>query len=306
MPRLFSLFLFALAMLAFVDGHGQTVAYQVPARATVIKISGEAFVLSADRQFKIPLQVGAKLQQGQTLVTEKGSSLVLVMPTGTTLQMAEDTTLGIDEFTQTSFKSTAKLGELKSEPSVSTTRLNLVRGEILSDVKKLNRDGGSSFEVRTPIGAAGIRGTAFKLGFIESGTSRDFSLLMGEGRIEFIFGATGRGIMVNRGQQLVIRDIRYDPSTGRIVGMPKDIKVEEVDLKTLGELLDGLSNLSSVVESITITGQTDINGKVDNDGTAEPDRARPDSDLPSLPINGLAPSGDPAPVRTSPLDGNAP
>jgi hypothetical protein len=303
MSRFFSLLLFTLVALTFVEGNGQTVGYQVPARVTVIKIAGEAFVLSADRQFKIPLQVGAKLQQGQTLVTGKGSSLVLVMPTGTTLQMAENTTLGIDEFTQTAFKSTTKLSEMKSEPSASTTRLNLVKGEILSDVKKLNREGGSSFEVRTPVGAAGIRGTAFKLGFVSKGNAADFELVMAEGRIEFIFGSTGRGVVVNRGQQLVLRSLSFDPSTGRVIGVPKDIKLEEVDLKSLGGLLGTLQALFQNVEFVTITGETDIQGKVDGTPLSDPDRARADSDLPSLPINGLAPSADPAPVRTSPLDG---
>ena len=54
---------------------------------------------------------------------------------------------------------------MKQEPGTSVTKLNLTRGELVGRVVHLNVDKGSEFTVRTPVGAAGIRGTIFRIIF---------------------------------------------------------------------------------------------------------------------------------------------
>lgn len=295
---------FFVLLLAVAPLFGQTLPFQVPARATVVKINGEAFVLSGDQSLRIPLQAGAMVQQGQVLVTEKDSSLLLLLPTGATVQMAESTTLAIEGFTQSSFRQNVKVGEMKTEPSISTTRLNLSRGAIISDVKKLNKEGGSSFTVKTPVGAAGIRGTGFQLAFVPKGDKADFALIMAEGQIEFTFNLNGRGFMVDKGRQLVVHGIKFDSITGKILGLPDDIKVEQAALEQLSRLMDSLDKIFGLVKDITIAGEEGQPGMVDRNSLEGIERASPDADLPTLPLSGVAPGADPGPVRTSPLSGS--
>ena len=87
-----------------------------------------------------------------TIVTGANSHAVLVFSNGNTLQLGAETTLTIADFTQEPFAQAVKVAELVEEPSVSQTRLQLVRGSVISHVKRLKVDLGSSFRVETPVG----------------------------------------------------------------------------------------------------------------------------------------------------------
>ena len=53
--------------------------------------------------------------------------------------------------------------ELQNEPSSSEVEIDLDMGSLVVKTKKLNKS--SSFDIESPVGTAGIRGTEFQLGY---------------------------------------------------------------------------------------------------------------------------------------------
>jgi hypothetical protein len=124
-----------------------------------------------------PLRTDDRVPQAAKIVTGANSSVVLVFSNGATTQLGSDTELIIEEFLQDPFASTVRVAELAEEPSRSRTRLSLNRGELVGNVKKLKHAEGSSFTVSTPVGAAGIRGTTFRIVFRPVGAGQAFGAL---------------------------------------------------------------------------------------------------------------------------------
>jgi hypothetical protein len=124
-----------------------------------------------------------EIAQGAVVTTARGSSVILAFSNGATVNVGADSQLDIEQFTQDPFSRGVNLGSLVQEPTVSTTKLKLTYGELVSKVAKLNAAGGSTFEVSTPVGAAGIRGTTFRIVYrVDSATGRaQFSLATLEG-----------------------------------------------------------------------------------------------------------------------------
>lgn len=101
------------------------------------------------------------LSQGFTVKTGDDASIVLVFSNGATLRLGANTELSIDEFLQQPFaEEELALDQLEQEPTVSSTKLKLTRGEVVGHVLALRT--GSSHTIATPVGAAGIRGTTFR------------------------------------------------------------------------------------------------------------------------------------------------
>ncbi|HZZ18002.1 MAG TPA: FecR domain-containing protein [Opitutaceae bacterium] len=111
------------------------------------------------------LKDGDMLADGSEVVTSPGANVILVFSNGATVNVAEDSTLDIDQFEQDPFAGDLKIADMKEEEGTSTTKLSLAKGELVGKVVHLNVDKGSEFTVQTPVGAAGIRGTTFKITF---------------------------------------------------------------------------------------------------------------------------------------------
>jgi ferric-dicitrate binding protein FerR (iron transport regulator) len=84
-------------------------------------------------------------------------------------------------FWQKSFQPSAKkVTDLKNETSSSRIALKLEIGDLVVDVKKLNKD--SSFMVESQLGVAGIRGTQF--GMSVDSKSTELAVLEGESGLQ--------------------------------------------------------------------------------------------------------------------------
>ena len=94
---------------------------------------------------------------GHTIkTTGKDSSIVLLLSNGTVTTLKADSVLNIKKFTQAKFDPGAtKLSELEGEPSASETLIDLNIGDMVVDIKKLDKN----FNIESPVGTAGIRGT---------------------------------------------------------------------------------------------------------------------------------------------------
>ncbi len=160
---------------------GQIVAKQVVGKVSV-QLNGTTTDLKNDDA----------VSQASTIITARESSVVLVLSNGATVQLGAETTMVIEEFLQNPFAATISMANMVEEPTTSKTKLRLMKGELVGKVAHLKRDQGSEFTVQTPVGAAGIRGTTFRIVFRPTGTGQAFavfSLSTVEGQVLFQQGS---------------------------------------------------------------------------------------------------------------------
>ncbi len=170
------------------------------------KVTGQVTKESKDGHSEV-LKNGAVLTESDTVVTGKASSVVLVFMNGSSVKLAPETKLAIETFKMDPLADDIKVAELQKEPSVSKTQLNLSYGEIVGNVKTLNKEGGSTYSINTPVGAAGIRGTTFRIVFRPTGDGKafNFQLSTAEGQVLFTGTTAGSGqVNVPNGQELAV------------------------------------------------------------------------------------------------------
>ena len=147
--------LFATAATAqdeAATGKGAIIIVSVEGDVKIKKVGQEAFLP------KDNVAAGKTIFDGHTVITGDASKAVLLLSNGSITTVTQKSELTFQEFTQKAFeKSDTKMSELEGEPSNSSTKLKLGYGDMVFNVKKLNP--GSSFEIDSPVGNAGIRGT---------------------------------------------------------------------------------------------------------------------------------------------------
>lgn len=231
--------------------------------ATIVRISGTATYTTGDGNWQ-PLSVGATLGAGDVIKTDPDSTADIVLSdkvasiprnaniTGVVvidnsggpvhpanaykgavqqnvIRMAGGTTLAIDKLTFTD----------TGVDTVSDTELDLQSGKIFGSVKKLSAM--SKYEIKTPTGVAGIRGTTFVLGSDGSGGCDSGSMVL-----SFSGGPlAGQTIVVNAG-------LSYDPTTNQITPLSSS-NLSPAELATLAAFNKTLAAYTVVETSPTTT-----------------------------------------------------
>jgi hypothetical protein len=179
---------------------------------TVTDTSGQRPVFEPDN--------GAEVYAEDLLVTSGvGSRVILVFSNGATINIGEESEVEIRQFTQDPFGDEYAFAEATTEPETSTsqTRIHLTKGELIGNVKSLNE--GSSFEISTPAGAAGIRGTTFRVVFrpaADGGAFFSVTTIEGEVLVSTISGALADSpISVGDQTELEIL-VEIDDETGEV------------------------------------------------------------------------------------------
>jgi ferric-dicitrate binding protein FerR (iron transport regulator) len=174
---------FAVAVAAFV-GATQAQAAAETSQAIVRGVRGTAnYSLDRGANWK-PLKVGTGLKQNSIIRTAPGATVDLFLgDNGPVVRVTEDTTMGIDRLT------IDKAGPEK----VIETQLDLRNGRILGNVKKLAQT--SKYEVKTPQGVAGIRGTRYDI-------RADGTVTVIEGQVVVVYVVNGQTstVTVNAGE----------------------------------------------------------------------------------------------------------
>ncbi len=151
-----------------------------------VRLSGLVSKISANTPAPVPLTEGSALIETDTITTGADSSVVLVFANGASIKLSANSRLAIEEFKMDPLADDIAVANLEREPKVSKTRLNLAYGDMVGNVKKLNKDGGSEFNIKTPVGAAGIRGTTFRIVMrFEASGQVTFTLSTSEGTVAF-------------------------------------------------------------------------------------------------------------------------
>ena len=105
---------------------------------------------------------GSIITEGQTAQVGIGGKLVLLFSNGTITTLQSQTKMKIGVFEQVPFDAgDKKVADLEGEPSESKVVIDLDWGSLVVKTKKLDKK--SSFDINSPVGTAGIRGTEFQM-----------------------------------------------------------------------------------------------------------------------------------------------
>ncbi|MDP2139033.1 MAG: FecR domain-containing protein [Candidatus Didemnitutus sp.] len=172
--------LLGVALLALAQSaSAQTQAGAIKA----VRVTGEVTKVTVDGS-RTPIVEGQSLIETDVVDTGADSGVVLVFMNGSSIKLAENSRLAVEEFKMDPLGEDIAVAGLAGEPTVSKTRLNLAYGEMVGSVKKLNTT--SRFDIKTPVGAAGIRGTTFRIVLrFQADGQVQFQLSTSEGRVVF-------------------------------------------------------------------------------------------------------------------------
>ena len=150
------------------------------------------------------------LPDGAAVQTGPGGNALLLLSNGTVVTVSENTKMKISSFVQEPFEDKGlSVGDLQEEPSSSSVLVDLEVGDLVVKTKKLNKK--SNFEIASPVGTAGIRGTQFGMGYSQR---RGLSLDVTESTVSFQPRGGGRPRMVRAGRGLTA------PTRGQPVERP--------------------------------------------------------------------------------------
>jgi hypothetical protein len=224
--RLFAMVVFCVAAICLLsNANGQqsptasgagTIQAQIKAARVVKEVTVRGLVMVTRAQGgSVKLRSNDSLVAGDVVRTAVAASVVLVFSNGSTVTIGEQSEVSVDTFTQDPFAADVNLSQAKEEPSVSHTKLKLTFGELVGNVKHLN--GKSTFDVETPVGAAGIRGTTFRLVYRPTGNGQAFFTLSTASGTVIFTGSTGTNVPVSVGaSQAVNIQVTIDDVTGAV------------------------------------------------------------------------------------------
>lgn len=156
---------------------------------------------------KEPLKTARIFQEGFRVETTPKNTVELILSNGSTLIVSPDTLLEVKTFRQVVSDRIVE-GEyqkLDKEPSPSITEIEVIRGKVVGEVRKLNPQ--SSYTIKTPVGVARIRGTIYTVEFADNGKGTG-TLNIGcvRGSVEAtVFAANSGPIAVRPGDQLSVQ-----------------------------------------------------------------------------------------------------
>ena len=121
---------------------------------SVIFVKGD---VTAERQPPVALAKGEAVLPGDTVATGEASRAQLLMADGAKIAIRPNSRLVIEEFSYTEPSSGQSVVSTSSDRSV----LRLVKGGFRTITGAIGKEDRSDYEVRTPVGVLGIRGTDF-------------------------------------------------------------------------------------------------------------------------------------------------
>ena len=171
----------------------------------IASVEGQVTVTNNESQQPLPaakIVAGGVIYDGHTIKTGPSAKMILLLTNGTVATIKADSSLNIKKFTQEKFDmSKTNINDLSGEPSKSDTVIDIEIGDMVVDVKKLDKK--SSFNIESPVGTAGIRGTVPAISVTQTpdgGFQQNTSMLRGE--IAFTPRGGGLPTMLGPGQSL--------------------------------------------------------------------------------------------------------
>lgn len=231
---------------------------RLPGRIVVAKVVGSVSATNlADRSAR-DLKENDVITEKYTVNVGAASSTILIFSNGSAVNLQENSSLVISEFLQDPFSTPYAMTTATEEPTTSVTNLNLQKGEVVCNVKKLHTKGpgGSTFQVKTPVGAAGVRGTTFSVRYVPAadGTGRGtYTLSVTEGEVA-LTDTAGTVTVVTSGREVAISvTLAVDPVTGETtVAEIVSIEVMDIPVERQNAINQAAAEVAQVSETVTV------------------------------------------------------
>jgi ferric-dicitrate binding protein FerR (iron transport regulator) len=151
-----------LAAAAISGAHAQPPEPDLPRPGIVMVADVTGDVQATVGDTKRVLKVDDRIRVGSTIATGRKAMVTLILSNGASLQLGAESELEVEEFGQAAVSGSPKFSELKAEPTVSRTRLRLLRGDVIATVRPLQVSRGSSFWLSFPAGVVRAADGAFR------------------------------------------------------------------------------------------------------------------------------------------------
>ena len=246
--------LFCLSVISALSSHAAELATAkvLSVSGTIMRSEGGAFIKIGGREST--LKVGDILRQGDRLNSTKNSKAILVFSNGSEITLYQNSSLSIIALEQEPYTSKRVYNELEADPSKSQTLLELDYGQLDGHVKKLSKE--SSFNIKTALGTAAIRGTKFRIRLLFTANKLRLTITNFVGLVDLITQTTA---------PVISGDI--DDGEGNT--FDSDSNVDTTPIPPAGECNVETNEGSSAFESV-ISGLSAIPGLevgVSDDGT---------------------------------------
>jgi hypothetical protein len=257
-----SVYAAALGLFAVCGGLSEANA-QVKAGKAMVTTAGEGSRYSTSADVWLPLKTGGSLPEGAVIATA-GKASVLSME-GSVIAVQPNSTLKLDRLA----------GGSAAGVKVIDTQLNLADGAVGANVRKLAA--GARYEVKTPGGVAGIRGTKIHVYTTTVNGKRITIYSSVEGTCDVAETTPGGVVTVvlNKGESFITGDVAVGETvtipgvgtftiTGKPFGTPTsisntinvpDIIGSTLDLTGGEQVLNPEDNTSAVVRASTGSGE---------------------------------------------------
>ena len=244
---------------------------------------------------------GTEVYEEDLIVTiGEGSRVILVFSNGATINVGQDSQVEIRQFAQDPFSSDYAFGEATTEPptSNSQTRIHLTRGELIGNVKSLNE--GSTFEVSTPAGAAGIRGTTFRVVFRPSDDGGAFftvTTIEGDVLVSTLDGTLADAPISVTDQQEIEILVEVNDETGEVTVLTptSEITTTTAAPETVAAVTEVVQQAAEEVAAIVLDAIAPSGPSGDGENTGQGNPEEGDEDTPGQDQQGEQKDGDPLP-----------
>jgi hypothetical protein len=161
----------------------------------ILSVQGMVEVSETPAGAPSPAEANQTLHHKHRLVTGKDSQAILLFSNGSTITVGPDSTFSIEEFLQKPFDLAATdFRTLPAEPTKSHTSVTLKQTSLIGNIRKLKK--GSSFDIVTPVGVAGIRGTLLQARSWVQGGRTYSTVAVVEGEVE---------VTTNAGEKITLK-----------------------------------------------------------------------------------------------------
>jgi len=168
-------------------------ADMAPGTFAASTVKGDVSYKIAGSTSYVKLVAGTTLPEGSTIKTAPGSLAIVVFASGSTATVRPASEVVVN-FNQKPFNGPIPVN---AEPSVSKTKMHIVDGSVISKVSKLKK--GSEFNITSPVGAAGVRGTDLEVSY--NSATGAFNVTCATGAV-VVQSADGTTTPVSAGQTL--------------------------------------------------------------------------------------------------------
>lgn len=251
-------------------------------------LQGPADLLNKEGK-RAPLTRGLVFQEGKRVETQEKSTAELILSNGSTIKVNPNTLMEVKAFSQVSSPLIVpgKYAELSAEPSPSVVQIEVYRGKIDGEVRKLNPN--TQYTIKTPVGIVRVRGTILSVSYTEDKNGRGrMSVTCTTGSVVIRTNADNISTSIGAGESREVvgtpdnviaapnkpADINSDGVPDLPVDKNGDGKADGVDVNGDG-VVDTLVSTrpDGRLDGIDLDGDGKADSKIDIDGDGVPEIA---------------------------------